>query len=335
MRITRDMLFKIAQDTVAERAKKDSSIIAAFLVGTVLEGEPLLGGTTDIDLVFVYSSVSQYREIIRLTEDVHLDILHRAKSQYEPARELRLEPWIGTTIYACKPLYDPEHFLDFIQANVRGLFNHPYNVLGVATLLLESARNTWLRFHNQPPEHGPEQVWEFLLALENVANAIACLSGPPLTERRFLQHFPARAEEAGLPGLYHGLLGLLGGTELDADDIESWLLHWEEVYDGVGELANPPVQLHTHRRAYYRRAFDELLTKEPPQAALWPILRTWTMAVRLLSPSGLHQTPWQRVLEQLNLTGDGFEKRLVGLDTYLDLVEEIFEKWSQGSEIEE
>ncbi len=335
MRITRDMLFKIAQDTVAERTKKDPAIIAAFLVGTVLEGEPLLGGTTDIDIVFVYSSVSQYREIIRLTEEVHLDILHRAKSQFEPARELRLEPWVGTTIYACKPLYDPEHFLDFIQATVRGLFHHPDNVMGRAASLLESARNTWLRFHNQSPEHGPEQVQEFLLALENVANAIACLSGPPLTERRFLQHFPASAEEAGHPGLYPGLMGLLGGAALDADDIESWLPHWEEVYDAAGELTTPPVQLHPHRRAYYLRAFNELLTGEKPQVALWPLLRTWTMAVDLLSPDGLHLTPWQRVFEQLNLTGEGFEKRLAGLDAYLDLVEEIFEKWSQGSGIEE
>lgn len=335
MRITRDMLLKIAQDTVAERTKNDPAIIAAFLVGTVLEGEPLLGGAADIDLVFVYSSVSQDREIVRLTEDVHLDILHRAKSQFEPARELRLDPWIGTTIYACKPLYDPEHFLDFIQATVRGLFHHPDNVMGRSAPLLESARNIWLRFHNQPPEHGPEQVWEFLQALENVANAVACLSGPPLTERRLLQKFPERAEEAGHPGLYQGLLGLLGGAKLGADDIESWLPYWEEVFEAVGELTTPPVQLHLHRRAYYRRAFDELLTAEKPQGALWPLLRTWTMAVRLLSPSGLHLTPWQRIFEQLNLTGEGFEKRLAGFDAYLDLVEEIFEKWSQGSGIEE
>lgn len=329
MRITREMLIKIAEDTVAERTKSDSAVIAAFIVGTVWDGEPLLGGTADIDLVFVYSTVSEHREIVRLTEDVHLDILHHDSSLYEPARDLRLKPWIGNTVYACKPLYDPDHFLDFTQAGVRGLFHHPDNVFGRAFPLLEAARNGWIGFHNQPPQQGPDQVWGFLLTLENVANAVACLSGPPLTERRLLLDFPASAEALGHPGLFHGLLGLLGGVKLDADDIESWFPHWEEAYDAVGELTRPPVQLHRHRRAYYRRAFDELLTAKHPQVALWPLLRTWTMAVRQLHPEEQPLIAWQRVCANLNLTGDGFAERLDGLDAYLDRADEIFQKWRQ------
>lgn len=329
MRITRELLLKIAEDTVAERTRSDSNIIGAFLIGTVLDGEPLLGGTADIDLVFVYPDVNQYREVVRLTEDVHLDILHHGKKEYEPARELRLSPWKGTTIYACKPLFDPEHFLDFTQASVRGLFHHPDNVMGRSAPLLEAARSTWIGFHNNPPEYGPEQVWDFLIALENVANAVACLSGSPLTERRFLINFSACAEDVGYSGLFPGLLGLLGGAKLDADDIESWLLHWEEAYDAVVELARPPVHLHQHRRAYYRRAFNELLTADYPQVVLWPLMRTWTMAARQLPTEALPLIAWQRVCEHLRLTGDGFEERLAGLDAYLDRVEEIFEKWRQ------
>ena len=39
MRITRDLLQRVAEDTVADRVKRDTSIVAAYLHGTVLEGE--------------------------------------------------------------------------------------------------------------------------------------------------------------------------------------------------------------------------------------------------------------------------------------------------------
>ena len=332
MRITPELLFKIAEDTVAERAESNPEIKAAFLVGSVWDGEPVLGGTADIDLVFIYNMISHYREIVRLTEDVHLDILHHARRRYEPAKELRIDPWIGSTIYACKPLYDPEHFLDFVQASVRGLFHHTDNVLGRVISLLEFARGSWLRFHNQPPQHGPHQVWEFLVALEHVANAIACLSGFPLTERRLLMNFSKSAEDVGHPGLYQGLLGLLGGIDLDPQVVEGWFPDWEKAYDMSWDATHPPIHLHRYRRAYYRRAFDELLTFEQPQVVLWPLLRTWTMAAMQLVPGDAPLNAWQGVCEQLNLTGDGFDERLAGLDAYLDTAEEMIENWGKGEQ---
>ncbi len=332
MRITPELLFKIAKDTVAERTKSDPTIVAAFLVGSVWDGEPVLGGAADIDLVFIYETISQYREIVRLTEDVHLDILHHAKKRYEPAKELRVDPWIGSTIYSCKPLYDPEHFLDFIQAGVRGMFFHPDNVLGRVTSLFEYARSIWLRFHNQPPKQGPSQVGEFLVALENIANAVACLSGLPLTERRLLVNFSKSAGDVGHPGLYQGLLGLLGGVDLDPQVIQGWLPDWEETYDMAWDTTHPPIHIHRYRRAYHRRAFDELLTFEQPQVVLWPLLRTWTMAAKQLLPEAPPVIAWQGVCEQLNLTGDGFEERLAGLDAFLDTTEEVIENWSKGRE---
>ena len=47
MRITKDMLLNIAQDTVTKRVQEDPSIMAAYLHGSILSEEPLLGGTTD------------------------------------------------------------------------------------------------------------------------------------------------------------------------------------------------------------------------------------------------------------------------------------------------
>jgi hypothetical protein len=67
MRITPAMLNKIARDTVAQRTRQDHSILAIYLAGSLFSGEPLLGGTADIDLFFIHNDiVSPEREIQRL-----------------------------------------------------------------------------------------------------------------------------------------------------------------------------------------------------------------------------------------------------------------------------
>ena len=52
MRVTRESLLRIAKETVQERAYNDPDIVAAYLTGS-LRGEPMLGGTADIDIVFL------------------------------------------------------------------------------------------------------------------------------------------------------------------------------------------------------------------------------------------------------------------------------------------
>jgi hypothetical protein len=327
MRITSKMLQKIAGDTVQERIKTEHSIIAAYLQGTALEENPVLGGTADIDLVFIHDSLINDREIVRLTADVHLDILHHPKTKYENPRDLRIDPWLGFSLFYARPLYDPQHFLDFVQAGVRGMFELPDNLLARVQSQLEAARQTWLDFHNQHYEPGPEQVWRYLTALESVANGLACLSGPPLTERRFLLGFPARAEATGHPGLYPGLLGLLGVSDLDSREMTNWVPLWDEAFEEVCDQATAPRNLHRHRKAYYRKAFGELLTGDQPQAAAWPLMRTWTQAALDLHPGSPQRVAWQNTFEGIRLTGESFEERLAGLDIYLDLADEVFEAW--------
>jgi predicted nucleotidyltransferase len=325
MRITRDLLLKNAEDAVASRVEKDQTILGAYLYGSVLPGsESLIGGTTDIDLVLIHQQYDRQREIIRLTEDVTLDIEHHAKSSYQPPKELRLDPELGSMVFSGKPLYDPEHFIDFVQAAVRGMFWEPGNVLLRAGNMLQAARQTWLGFHNSVPDHGPEQVSDYLQALEDAANAVVCLTGMPRGDRRFLLDFPERAEAINQPGLYPGLLGLLTGGFEVIGAIKDWLPDWDADFVTVNVSYEVPSALHKHRQAYYRRCFDDLLAGEQPEAAVWPFIRTWT-EMALTMPSQAES--WQTACEELGLIGPQFEQRLAGLDAYLDRVEEILEKW--------
>ena len=330
MRITRELLHRIAEDTVVERAKNDSTILAAYLHGTVLDGEdPVLGGAADIDLVFIHEHYDQQREIIRMTEDVTLDIEHHSKEMYQPAKDLRTRPWLGNTMFSCKALYDPQHFVDFTQAGVRGLFFHYENVLARAEELMNRARTTWLYFHNRETQSGPDQVMVYLQALENAANAVACLFGPPLGGRRFLLHFMNLADSIGQAELYPDLIQLLCGGAMqvgqqNVEEIKGWMFEWEDDLKRLNQTYEVPPALNIHRQAYYMRAYEAMLGSDQPEAALWPLLHTWTtMAQTMPSQAGA----WQAVIERIGLMGEDFEGQLDGLDAFLDRVELLVEGW--------
>lgn len=330
MRITRQTLLKIARDTVDRRKRTEWNLLAVYLHGSLLGPEPVLGGTADIDLVFVHNGEPpRGREIEALTDEVHLDILHHDRDVYRQGRELRLHPWLGPTIYDCKILYDPQHFLDFLQAGVRGLYHHPENTLARAQQLAESARQTWFEFYRQEPEPGPQVVADYLGAVANAVNAIACLSGPPLPERRFLTLFPARARAVDRPGLYLGALGLLGATELSADDLRAWLPTWQAALEALDGLDACPPALLPQRHLYYRQGMEALLASERPQDALWPLIHTWTAAACHLPGEAAPRDAWREVCQSLGLMGAEFGTRVAALDVYLDTIEEALELWGK------
>jgi primosomal protein N'' len=75
---------------------------------------------------------------------------------------------------------------------------------------------------------------------------------------------------------------------------------------------------------YYEKAIHAMLTGETPQAALWPLLQTWTLAVDVLADSAVES--WRSACEQLRFTAAGFETRVNGLDQYFDEVEILLDE---------
>ena len=170
MRITTSLLHKIARDTVAQRTRTDHSILAVYLSGSLVSGDPLLGGTTDIDLFIIHNDLtSPEREIERLTDEVHLDIAHQARDIYHETRALRLHPWLGEIIINCKVMYDPQHFLDFTQASVRAQFDQPEIRLQRVQSQAEHARQIWLALHDLEIEPQIPQVEQYLRAVGHAA----------------------------------------------------------------------------------------------------------------------------------------------------------------------
>jgi hypothetical protein len=330
LRITQDLLQKYARETIKRRLRGELDLQAAYLTGSVLSDSPLLGGTTDIDLVLVHKyQILVTRECQRLTPEVSLDVFHTLRDDYEDHKHLRHDPFLGYPLTNNNILlYDHEHWLEFIQAGVSANFHRPDNVLVRVNGLLSEARERWLELMQSPDTSYQDWLEGYLGILSLAANAVAGLIGPPLTTRRFLLDFKARVDTLGTPKVLVGFYGLLGWS----DAVNEHLLDWIDAFGGdlasLPEDSNLPVQLAPCRHRYYLDAIKALAESASPEQAVWPLFHTW-LDVQLASKNTLpHAKLWESFLEALGLTSDNASQKIEALDAYLDSLEMIIESWS-------
>lgn len=329
MRVTRESLIRIAKETAQERAFNDSSIIAAYLTGSLVSPEidPMLGGTADIDIIFVHTEEpKQRREFIKLTPDFHVDISHRAKAEFKRPRELRVDPWLGWEMYDPMLLYERERFFEFVQAGLRAgfEFNAPAPALQRSRLLLTQGRRLWRDLLEVSETIMPKEVLLYMDAIFQAVNAVAELSGPPLQERHLMLEFAPRAETAQRPGLNAALTDLLGTSNLDSAHIAEWIPAWKLAFEAATHKKRVDPRIHPARLNYYEKAIHAILGGEMSHAALWPLLHTWSLAVDVLSPD--HLDPWRSACDQLGFNPSRFEEHVEGLDHYLDEVEILLDE---------
>lgn len=332
MRVTRESLLRIAKETAQERAYNDQDILAAYLTGSLLNPDPMLGGTADIDIILVHKNrPAKTREFIKLTADFHIDISRRTKDQFKSPRDLRGDPWLGYEMYAPILLYEREKFFDFVQAGVRAGFDfeQPPLTLQRCRKLLSHARQIWLDLAEQNMNPGPGEVRKYMKSLFHAVNAIAELSGPPIHERRLLLEFPARAEAAQNPGLAAGAFGLMGANNAAVEKVKNWLSDWKSAYITSCEKPGVDDRIHPLRLNYYEKAVKTMLEGESPPAALWPLIHTWTLAVESLGED--HLKFWQGAMIELGLSGPGFEERVQGLDQYIDGIEILLDELAKAN----
>lgn len=322
MRVTRDSLLRIAKETTQERAYNDPEIIAAYLTGSLLTADPMLGGTADIDLVFVYKNKpAKIREFVKLTPDFHLDISRRAKEEFKSPRELRGDPWLGYEMYAPMLLYEREKFFDFVQASLRAgfEFEQPPLTLQRCRTMLSHGRGIWMDLNELESPAGPKEIQKYLKSLFHAINTVAEISGPPIHERRLLLEFPARAEAAKKPEMIATAYSLIGAPQVDVEKVKLWVADWKEGFKLACEQPGVDARIHATRLNYYEKGIKALLEGDTPLSALWPLLQTWSLCADVLS--GDHFQFWQNACNELGLLGDGFNERVEGLDHFIDDIE--------------
>jgi len=323
MRFTPEILRKHAQVLVDKEVKKNRGIIAAYLRGSLLYGSPLLGGAGDIDLVYIHNSPPvKDNQIIKLTPEIHFDIEHHDEIKYRKHREVRLDPWLGSTIYDAQPLYDPRHFLDYTQAGARSNFRFPENIQARSKPLIEQARQFWMDRQISAPREILTEFPAFLEALHNAVNAVALLSGPPLPTRRLALEFPARAAAAGAPGLALAFNHLLGSVLLSRDLLKSWLDEWEEIINSLSG-AGGSTPLLVEKKIYFQAAMVSILKSENPQDMLWPLINTWTEAISMVPENNKSQLAWIKALTTMGFAGKDYQIRLAAFDSFLEICEAL------------
>lgn len=283
-----------------------------------------MGGTADVDLVLIHEfEPLTPREIVPLSDEVHLDISHHAKRLYQQPRDLRIDPWLGPSM--CEPvfLHDPDHFFEWAQASVRGQFHRPDNVHTRGAAFLERARETL-----QEPES--EKVWlsGWLRTLLEAANAVASLDGFPAAGRRVMPQLQSKLTAVGHPDIYDQVLQLLGADSFESTLPEGWLVKWADAFDAASEQSLDP-ELAIVRRDYHMSGFNMMVEHGSAVEILWPLLSTWDRSIQALPFAGKHRSDWAQVLGLLGLSMDQAGERESELEILLDQIEGVLEYWAE------
>lgn len=328
MIITPEVLTKLAKDFVARRIRQTPDVAAVYLTGSILGTEPLLGGSTDIDLVFVHKEQPKAeREVVRISYEVSFDIQHHHQSFYTFHRRLRLNPWLGQALTTHQSiLHDVDHWLEFIQAGVTSQYNAPETIYARTMAFTEKARSQWFKLDD--PQEIPFSSWIdlYFKAVYTSANAIAVFSGPALTTRRLLLDFPARAEAINKLSLVGGLARLIGGEQASMTLYQDWRPFWESALADAAKSPACPPNLHPARKAYFLNACDAMAEGGSAHAAIWPAIETWRLASQTLNDSE-HQERWLGFLSALGFTPDA-KPRFIGLlDHLIEEAEHALKNW--------
>ena len=322
MRVTQEKLIDLAREE-AERRGQTDNVLSGYLIGSVASGDPIIGGSADIDLVLIHRhKPDRNREIVPLSNDIHLDITHHSSEVYRHPPELRIEPWLGPSM--CEPifLYDPDHFFERAQARVRGQFYQSIHTHTRSLAFLDRARDA------KPGNH-PDPAWvtQYKHSALEAANALANLGGFPIAGRKMSILLQSRLHELNFEDCWFEFQNLLGISTLQEELIADWITAWEGAFDAAAyhdPMFNPA------RKNYFLKSFLSFIDMGIAKEILWCLLTTWSSAIQILHEISTDDPPhavWEFALEHLKLSPDHRINRNEELDGFFDHVEKILEKW--------
>jgi hypothetical protein len=322
MRITRDALLKLAKDTVQKRFAPDINVTAVFLIGSLRPDHAVVDAATDVDLLVIHNGeLPRDREIVKLSNEYHLDILYEPSSLYAQPRELRSEGWRGWAMWDPQLLFQRGRFFEYTQSVVRAQFEQPENLIKRARFFSVPAREAWYAMQLDTESASPLKL---LNVAGNAANALVSLNGAPIAERRILADFPERAQSLGQDDLIQGLFACVAASA-NAQSITRWLPAWENAFRAAAQ-APGDLRLHSARLGYYKAAIEAQLASNLPSAALWPMLYTWALAADNENFNEDQTRDWEAVCVEMGLNPQAHAERLQAQDVFLDRLEEILEQ---------
>lgn len=326
MRVVRERLIDLARRETQRRDTR-GGLLAAYIIGSVAQGEPFVGGSADVDLVLVHrDQPTPHREMLPLTPEIHLDIAHHTRDEYVQPRLLRVHPWLGPALVEPVVLYDPDRFFEWVQAGTRGQFHRPDHAFARARGFLDSAHKARERLDGNG-------AWprDYCLAVMDAANAAACLVGPPAVGRRAAVILAQRSAALGHPEVYQAFLRLTGADTSTGWQVPEWLGAWARAFDAASGTSADP-QLAACRRAYHLNALQALAESGEAESLIWPLLSAWQRVMATLEASELaseHRAAWEAFLARLRISPRDAALRAAELDVYLEHIQAVVEAWAE------
>lgn len=323
VRVTRDKLIDLAH-AESEMRGQTENVISGYLIGSVANGEPLIEGTADIDLVLIHQfQPARSRELLPVSENIHFDITHHHSDLYNYPPDLRIHPWLGPSM--CEPifLYDREHFFERAQAGVRGQFYQIDYIHARTIAFLERARQ-----FKSNMIHEVARITNYTHSILEAFNALVTLRGLPVAGRRMVLILEERLREMGFEEQFLTFQNLLGGDTLSRDQLLDWLSVWEETFIAAGYLSP---MFNPSRKNYHLHAFRNLIDSDRFITILWNLITTWNQANEILGDSGEAlpaEAIWKDALVKLKLSPEFMDSRAAELEDHLDNIEGIIEDWS-------
>lgn len=337
MKITKEKLLRLSDSYIAQRSRKDRSIVCAYLTGSLLRDYPFINNTTDVDIIMIHSDLDQaYREISAISEDATFDIYHYPRSYFVNTRNLRTDPWIGSSLcYDPIVLFGKGHWYEFVLSSVEASFFLPENAMQRALVFNREAHKYYAqlqRLINTP--YDVTYVFNYLLCIENAVNSVACLYKRPLTMRHFLQDFIECCNELNCINLVTETISLITENSGLEQYQQYYTQFWNYYFDYFSNYVRPDFypDYSKVRLPYYQKAVEAFWEAHLP-SAVWIMLNTWTQifsAMKMEQNEGFHS-----FLGMNGLTPQQGPKRMEEIDHFLEQVDDTIDSWGKSHGLED
>jgi hypothetical protein len=167
----------------------------------------------------------------------------------------------------------------------------------------------------------------YLQTLSDGANLLAVMTDGPLSTRRLLLAFPARAADLGIPQWTGRLIEAFSRGVPESDTLAQWIRQWDDLFARQVEATSIPPDLDPLKIPYYRQAM-ETFSPSAPMSALWILL--FTLGQRLAISAQTTPPPIEEMLQEVGLGEDMREEREESLETLIDDAEGVLEDWAKN-----
>ena len=335
MRITREGLLNTCVNYTKQAVYNDRGITAVYLTGSMLTEFPFIDGTTDVDLIIVHDTLTNpQQEVIRLTDEVSLDINHYGKAIFSDAEKFKKNILLG-----CSLCFDPivfygkGHWFEFVLASNEATFFLPDNVFDRAFSYYKNARYFFSVIQKNRNITDINFAWYYLHAIEYACSAIACLRSKPLPLRKFISELGKACSAVSSPDIVGDTYDLILGEKDPTAYFEYFFNSWKYYFEFFNVYARNDYfcQYKPERKLYYEEPVKGFWKDNLP-SAIWIMAYTWS---EIGSQMKLENNEYFTALfKMLEIHPSFYDQRKKQLDMFLDKISVKIETWGKENGLE-